>query len=219
MRKVLVVEDEFSINDILRFSLEEEGFKALGVYNCKDARLAINEFKPDVVLLDVMLPDGNGFKLCEEFTNKVFVIMLTARGESIDRIRGIDIGADDYISKPFDIREVIARINALFRRAGIGNSKALLIDYEKRRVIYNNKEIELKRKEFDLLLFLYTNNGIVLSRDTLIERVWGIDYEGDDRTVDIHIRRLRAKLGDEKGSSIIETIFGVGYVMRFGYEK
>ncbi|MGL5084653.1 MAG: response regulator transcription factor [Clostridium sp.] len=214
MRKVLVVEDEFSINDILRFSLEEEGFEAFGAYNCKEARLAINEFKPDVVLLDVMLPDGNGFELCEEFTDKAFVIMVTARGESIDRIRGIEIGADDYISKPFEIKEIIARINALFRRAGIKNNKGLCIDFEKRKVIYNNNKIDLKKKEFDLLAFLYKNKNIVLCRDTLIERVWGMDYEGEDRTVDIHIRRLRAKLGDEKGSSIIETVFGVGYVMR-----
>lgn len=219
MRKVLVVEDEFSINDILRFSLEEEGFKALGVYNCKEAREAINKFKPDVVLLDVMLPDGSGFDLCREFTDKAFIIMVTARGESIDRIKGIDIGADDYISKPFEIKEVIARINALFRRAGISNNKGLSIDYEERRVIYNGKEIDLKRKEFDLLSFLYKNKNIVLSRDILIERVWDIDYEGDDRTVDIHIRRLRAKLGDEKGNSIIETVFGVGYVMRSTYAK
>ncbi|MGL5353660.1 MAG: response regulator transcription factor [Clostridium sp.] len=214
MRKVLVVEDEFSINDILRFSLEEEGFKAFGAYNCKEARLAIDKFKPDVVLLDVMLPDGDGFELCEEFTDKAFVIMVTARGESIDRIRGIEIGADDYISKPFEIKEIIARINALFRRAGMKNTKGLSIDFEKRKVIYNNNEIDLKKKEFDLLAFLHKNKNIVLSRDTLIERVWGMDYEGEDRTVDIHIRRLRAKLGDEKGSSIIETVFGVGYVMR-----
>lgn len=214
MRKILVVEDEFSINDILRFSLEEEGFKALGVYNCKEARVAIDEFKPDVVLLDVMLPDGDGFELCQEFTEKTFVIMVTARGESIDKIKGIEIGADDYISKPFEIKEIIARINALFRRAGIINNKGLYIDFEKRKVIYNNDEIDLKKKEFDLLAFLYKNKNIVLSRDTLIERVWGMDYEGEDRTVDIHIRRLRAKLGDEKGSSIIETVFGVGYVMR-----
>lgn len=214
MRKVLVVEDEFSINDILTFSLEEQGFEVKGVFNCKEARSAVKSFKPDLILLDVMLPDGDGFTLCEEFTDKAFVIMVTARGEVIDRIRGIEIGADDYISKPFEINEIIVRINALFRRVDKQIKTGLVIDEDKRTVSYNGKDITLKKKEFDLLSYLNLNRNIVLSRETLIENVWGLDYEGDDRTIDIHIRRLRAKLGEEKGSSIIETVFGVGYVMR-----
>lgn len=216
MKRVLVVEDEFSINDVLTFSLEEAGFDVKGVMDGKSAKEAMKSFNPDLVLLDVMLPDASGFDLCEEFTKDAYVIMVTAMGEVVDRIRGIEIGADDYIAKPFDIKEVIARIHAVFRRSKdkVGSKKGLVIDDTERIAIYNGINIDLKRKEFDLISFLNRNKNIVFSRDTLLDRVWGLDYEGEERTVDVHVRRLRAKLNEEKGESIIETIFGVGYVMR-----
>lgn len=216
MKRVLVVEDEFSINDVLTFSLEEAGFDVKGVMDGKSAKAAMKSFKPDLVLLDVMLPDASGFNLCEEFTKDSYVIMVTAMGEVVDRIRGIEIGADDYIAKPFDIKEVIARIHAVFRRSKdkVVNQKGLVIEDTERIAIYNGVNIDLKRKEFDLLSFLNRNKNIVFSRDTLLDRVWGLDYDGEERTVDVHVRRLRAKLNEEKGESIIETIFGVGYVMR-----
>lgn len=218
MKRILVVEDEFSINDVLTFSLEEEGYEVKGVMNGADARSAMLTFKPDLVLLDVMLPDANGFDLCEEFTEFAYVIMVTALGEVVDKIKGINIGADDYIAKPFEIEEVLARVKAVFRRAEVKvkkQSSGLVINEVERKAIYNGVELDLKRKEYELLSFLNSNKNIVFSRDTLLDRVWGMDYEGEERTVDVHIRRVRAKLNEGKEDSIIETVFGVGYVMRW----
>ena len=171
-------------------------------------------------------------------SSKSYVVMLTARDDVIDRILGMEIGADDYITKPFEIREVIARINAIFRRAGknisddksmetdseavqikgeesnVDKAEDLSIDFHTRTVIKNGIKIQLKRKEFDLLSFLYKNRGVVFTREQLLNEVWGYDYFGDTRTVDVHIRRLRASLGEDKDNSIINTVFGVGYVIR-----
>lgn len=237
-KKVLVVEDEFSINDTLKFALTKENFEVEGAYDGESALKAMEEFKPHLVLLDVMLPDISGFELCKTISQKCFVVMLTARDDVIDRILGMEIGADDYITKPFEIREVIARINAIFRRAeksisvdkGIepahksdqineqepleDKTKSLSINFETRTVIKNGVEIQLKRKEFDLLSFLYINRGVVFTREQLLNEVWGYDYFGDTRTVDVHIRRLRGGLGEDKDNSIIDTVFGVGYVIR-----
>lgn len=217
MKRILVVEDEFSINDVLTFSLKEEGYEVKGVMDGKSARDAMITFKPDLVLLDVMLPDANGFELCEEFTNFAYIIMITALGEVVDRVKGISIGADDYITKPFEIEEVLARVKAIFRRTMEKTKKkstGLIINEIERQAFYNGEELELKKKEYELLHFLHSNKNIVFSRDTILDRVWGIDYEGDGRTVDVHIRRIRAKLKEGKEDSIIETVFGVGYVMR-----
>lgn len=237
-KKVLVVEDEFSINDTLKFALTKENFEVEGAYDGEAALKAMEEFKPHLVLLDVMLPDISGFELCKTISQKCFVVMLTARDDVIDRILGMEIGADDYITKPFEIREVIARINAIFRRAEKSISvdkyiepahksdqineqepledktKSLSINFETRTVIKNGVEIQLKRKEFDLLSFLYINRGVVFTREQLLNEVWGYDYFGDTRTVDVHIRRLRGSLGEDKDNSIIDTVFGVGYVIR-----
>lgn len=187
-----------------------------------------------------MLPDISGFELCKIMSQKSYIVMLTARDDVIDKILGMEIGADDYITKPFEIREVTARINAIFRRVsknifnnehenisstvsendlddidGDKNKKdEFTINFDTRTVIKDGKEIMLKRKEFDLLSYLYKNKGIVFNRQQLLNEVWGYDYYGDTRTVDVHIRRLRANLGDDKENSIVETVFGVGYVIR-----
>lgn len=225
-QRILVVEDEISINDILTFSLRKEGYEVRGVYKGQDAIDMIDGFKPDLVLLDVMLPDKDGFQVCREICDKTFVIMLTARNDVIDKILGIEIGADDYITKPFEIREITARIKGVFRRVNKQEKfmsiiseeikeGELVINLNDRKVYKDGKEVLLKKKEFDLLRFLYSNKNIVFSREELLDKVWGDDFEGDLRTVDVHIRRVRAKLGEEKNSTLIETVFGVGYVMRW----
>ncbi|AGF54881.1 DNA-binding response OmpR family regulator [Clostridium saccharoperbutylacetonicum] len=237
-KKILVVEDEFSINDTLKFALSKENFEVKGAYNGETALQLFKEFEPHLVLLDLMLPDISGFELCKILNQTSYVVMLTARDDVIDRILGMEIGADDYITKPFEIREVIARINAIFRRANkniiasesttsspFENNKSnaivdkvekdeITINFDTRTVIRDGRELLLKRKEFDLLSYLYKNKGIVFTRQQLLNEVWGYDYYGDTRTVDVHIRRLRANLGDDKENSIIETVFGVGYVIR-----
>ena len=237
-KRILVVEDEFSINDTLKFALSKENYEVKGAYNGESALKVFEEFEPHLVLLDLMLPDISGFELCKIMNQKSYVVMLTARDDMIDKILGMEIGADDYITKPFEIREVTARINAIFRRASknifnnenivsndleknINNSNKdnnikddITINFDTRTVIKNGKEIMLKRKEFEVLSYLYKNKGVVFTRQQLLNEVWGYDDYGDTRTVDVHIRRLRANLGDDKENSVIETVFGVGYVVR-----
>lgn len=225
-KKILVVEDEYSINDAITFALRKEGYDVRSVYSGKNALERFNEFKPDLVLLDLMLPDIDGFDICKEIYNKAYVIMLTARGEIIDKVLGLELGADDYIVKPFEIKEVLVRIKAVLRRVEKGVDRDFIKEKEEiikvyprdRRVIKEGNEVALRRKEFDLLNFLNSNRGTVFSRDDLLEKIWGYDYEGDTRTVDVHIRRLREKLNEDKDNSVIETVFGVGYVMRWGFE-
>lgn len=237
-KRILVVEDEFSINDTLKFALSKENFEVKGAYNGESALKVFEEFEPHLVLLDLMLPDISGFELCKIMNQKSYVVMLTARDDVIDKILGMEIGADDYITKPFEIREVTARINAIFRRASkniFDNERIvsnilennikdenkesnieddITINLDTRTVIKDGKEIMLKRKEFDILSYLYKHKGVVLTRQQLLNEVWGYEDYGDTRTVDVHIRRLRANLGDDKENSVIETVFGVGYVIR-----
>lgn len=224
-KKILVVEDEYSINDAITFALRKEGYDVRSVFNGIDALEKVSEFKPNLVLLDLMLPDIDGFDVCKEIYKNTYVIMLTARGEIIDKILGLELGADDYIIKPFEIKEVLVRVKVIFRR----NEKRIVennfldedkkteiiqINAKERSVIKDGEGVMLRRKEFDLLNFLYENKGIVFSRNDLLDKVWGYDYEGDTRTVDVHIRRLREKLNEDKDKSIIETVFGIGYIMR-----
>lgn len=222
MRKILIVEDEVSINDILTTSLKREGFDVMSAFTAREALILFYGFKPDLVLLDLMLPDGKGEEICKEIYKKACVIMITAKSNILDKLNGMEIGADDYITKPFDIREVKMRVKVALRRlddkdAIVNNKKiekGLFIDIQKREVRKDGEIIKLSKKEFDIIWLLYSNKEIVFSREQLLNHVWGIDYYGDDRTIDVHIRRLREKLGEEKGQSIIETVFGVGYVMR-----
>lgn len=217
MRKILIVEDEVSINDILTTALKREGYDVVAAFTAREALILFEGFKPDLVLLDLMLPDGKGEEVCKIICKKACVIMITAKSNILDKLKGMEIGADDYITKPFDIREVKMRVKVAIRR--LDNNidsyeKGLFIDINKREVKKDGEIIKLSKKEFDILYLLYTNKEIVFSRDQLLNKIWGIDYYGDDRTIDVHIRRLREKLGEAKGESAIETVFGVGYVMR-----
>lgn len=215
MRKILIVEDEISINDILTTSLKREGYDVMAAFSAREAMIIYKGFNPDLVLLDLMLPDGSGENLCSEFCKNSLVIMITAKSNILDKLNGMECGADDYITKPFDIREVKMRIKAVLRRCESNfTEEGIVVDADKREVRKNGNIIKLSKKEFDIINLLYSNRQLVFSREQLLEKVWGYDYYGDDRTIDVHIRRLREKLGEEKDESVIETVFGVGYVMR-----
>ena len=215
-KRILIVEDEVAINDILSRALRKEGYIIKSAYNGEDALDYVESFKPYLTLLDVMLPDITGFDVASKISKKTYVIMVTAKDDISDKLKGADLGADDYITKPFDIREVKMRVKMVLRRKNKISEEdtTLIIDEETRTVINNSININLKRKEFDLLYFLYSNKNRVFTRDELLNKVWGMDFFGDDRTVDVHIRRIREKLGENREDSIIKTIFGVGYVMR-----
>lgn len=217
-KRVLIVEDEASINDILSRALSKEGYIIKLAYTGEEALELMKDFKPHLVLLDIMLPDITGFELAKHISNNSYVIMITAKDEISDKLKCMELGADDYITKPFDIREVKMRVKVVLRREEKimekENKSGFHINAESRNVTINSKIIDLNRKEFDLLYYLYKNKNRVFSRSELLDKVWGIDFEGEDRTVDVHIRRIRSKLGENRDSSKIETIFGVGYVMR-----
>ncbi len=224
---ILIIEDDEDISEILSFSLKEEGYNVKVNPNGLEAEEEINTFKPDLILLDIMLNDTDGFSVCRKVAKyKIPIIMLTARGEIMDKILGLELGADDYITKPFDIREVIARIRVSLRRRSelielLEESDSdeitygrLKVNEDSRMVLLNNEEVKLKPKEFDLLLFLLKNKNIVHSRDKLLDLVWGYDFSGDTRTVDVHITRLRQKIQSEVN---IETVFGIGYMLKENY--
>lgn len=223
MRKnILIIEDDEDISQILMFSLTKEGYTVKINNNGLRVEDDIQTFKPDLILLDIMLGDMDGFSICKEISNyNIPIIMLTARVDVIDKILGLELGADDYITKPFDIREVITRIRVALRRrkeiANQDNTKKdiyngkIIISEQSRIVECNGEEIKLKPKEFDLLLFLTKNKNRVYSRNDLLNLVWGYDFIGDTRTVDVHITRLRQKLKKEIN---IETVFGVGYMLK-----
>lgn len=222
-KKVLVVDDEKLIVKGIRFSLEQDGMEVDCAYDGEEALEAAKKKEYDVVLLDVMLPKMTGFEICQqirEFSNMP-IIMLTAKGDDMDKILGLEYGADDYITKPFNILEVKARIKAIMRRSTKQNTDVqakvvvygdLKIDCESRRVYVNNKEVNLTAKEFDLLELLIFNPNKVYSRENLLNTVWGYDYPGDVRTVDVHIRRLREKIEDNPSEpKYVHTKWGVGY--------
>lgn len=223
-RRILVVEDEYSINDGLTFALRKEGYDVRSALNGKDALKLVESFKPELVLLDLMLPDMYGFDICREISKNTYVIMLTARGEIFDKIVGLELGADDYIVKPFEMKEVLVRIKVIFRRneKNIDNiifeekslKNGVKISPKDRTVFKEGSIVPMRKKEFDLLNFLYENRGVIFSREDLLDKVWGYEFEGDTRTVDVHIKRLRDRLNEDKDNSIVETVFGVGYVMR-----
>lgn len=226
-RRILVVDDEKLIVKGLRFSLEQEDMKVDCAYDGEEALNAAKENQYDLILLDVMLPKLTGFEVCQQIRefSDVPIIMLTAKGEDMDKILGLEYGADDYITKPFNILEVKARIKAIMRRAGKKaepqvNSNMLVkgdmkIDCESRRVMIGSKEINLTAKEFDLLELLAMNPNKVYSRDNLLNIVWGYEYPGDARTVDVHIRRLREKIEiNPSDPKYVYTKWGVGYYFK-----
>ncbi|MGG7199147.1 response regulator transcription factor [Clostridium butyricum] len=227
-KTILIIEDEEDIRDIITYYIKKEGYNVRSASNGKEGiNIAFNE-KIDLIILDLMLPDISGYNVCREISkNKnVPIIMLTARNDIVDKIRGLEIGADDYITKPFDIREVIARINVCLRRIESlsisANDKKDVIELDcnlkiytqSREVFKSSENIKLKPKEYDLLLAFAENRNIVMSREQLLEKVWGYDFEGGTRTVDVHVQRLRKKLDMENDKTIIDTIFGVGYKMK-----
>lgn len=222
-KKILVVDDEKLIVKGIRFSLEQDGYEVSCAYDGEEALELAKQTEFDLILLDVMLPKYTGFEVCQmirEFSN-VPIIMLTAKGEDMDKILGLDYGADDYITKPFNILEVKARIKAIMRRMEPKNADKnqkivvvgdLKLDCESRRVYVENKEINLTAKEFDVLELLVFNPNKVYSRESLLKLVWGADYPGDVRTVDVHIRRLREKIEENPSEpKYVHTKWGVGY--------
>lgn len=223
-RKVLVVDDEKLIVKGLKFSLEQENLEVDCAYDGEEAIEYITNNEYDLVLLDVMLPKKNGFEVCQqvrEFSD-VPIIMLTAKGEDINKILGLDYGADDYITKPFNILEVKARIKAIMRRNGRNQSQpvakssvatsGLVLEKESRRVFIDGVEINLTVREFELLDLLSSNPNKVYSRDNLMNMIWGFDFPGDARTVDVHIRRLREKIeANPSEPKYVHTKWGVGY--------
>lgn len=227
--KVLVIEDEENINDILVSSLRSERYTVRGALNGIKARELLESFSPDLALLDINLPDESGFDLCK-FINNTYgipIIILTARNDVFDKVLGLELGADDYITKPFHIKEVLTRVKIALRRVEKYNEKnksifinlspSVKINYDSRIVTKNDNEVVLKPKEYQLLEFLSQNRDIVFSREELLDNVWEVTYDGDLRTIDIHVRRLRSKLDDNDSKSIIETVFGIGYIMRRYY--
>ena len=220
-QRVLVVDDEKLIVKGIRFSLEQDNMEVDCAYDGEEAleKLRANEY--DMVLLDIMLPKLTGLEVCQqlrEFSN-VPVIMLTAKGDDMDKIMGLEYGADDYITKPFNILEVKARIKAIIRRtkkkepekqpSRVVEKGDLHLDCDSRRLYIGGKEINLTAKEFDLLVFLASNKGIALSREKILQKVWNYDYFGEDRTVDTHVKMLRGHLGKCRG--YIATVWGIGY--------
>ncbi len=221
MQTILIVEDDADIAESLEYNLRREGFRpVIAESGEKGLRLAIDEkHTPSLIILDLMLPGMTGMELCrrlrrESLTEKTPIIMLTAKAAEGDKIAGLDIGADDYIVKPFSIKEVIARVRAVLRRAAKESApkysdENLTVDFADMRVTCGGEDIKLTRKEFALLEHLIKNTGRVAARQQLLDNVWGYSYFGDTRTLDVHIRRLRQKLGQCSGC--VETVVGIGY--------
>ncbi len=220
---ILIVDDEVNICELLRLYVEKEGYKAI---IANDGQQAMNMFKsisPDLVLLDVMLPIKDGWQVCREIRaiKNTPIIMLTAKGETFDKVLGLELGADDYIVKPFEPKELIARMKAVLRRSA-GNTPenpkddelkfdGLRINQETYEVYLGDKKIEMPPKEFELLHFLAKNTNKVFTRDQLLDEIWGYEFFGDSRTVDVHIKRIREKIESEEQNWRLKTVWGVGY--------
>ena len=223
--KILIVDDEEHIVELLKFNLLNAGYEVFIANNGVDAVKIARAEKPNLLLLDLMLPGIDGFDVCKEIKRdnemkKTSIIMLTAKGEELDKILGLELGADDYITKPFSVRELLARVKAVLRRTNsfseidedVYNSESLKVDFERHEVYVNDEKIDLTLKEFELLQILIRNKGNILKRETLLDKIWGYEYIGETRTVDVHIRYLRKKIeADDKNPRFIETIRGVGY--------
>ena len=225
-RSILVVDDERTLRETLAESLEEEGYT---VFQAADGRQAIESFRkyhPDLILLDLMLPEISGTEVCRIIRSEsgVPILMLTAKSAEIDKVVGLELGADDYVTKPFSFRELLARVRALLRRVEAQSQAtesetielgAVTVDLAGRRLLRDGEALPVKPKAFDLLAFLLRNSGHVFTRDQLLEHVWGYDYGGETRTVDVHVHWLRAQIEADPANPIyLETVRGVGYVLR-----
>lgn len=236
MPRILVVDDEKNILELVRFNLEREGYQVLTALDgARGLELARRE-NPDLIVLDVMLPGMSGLEVCRELhrdpaTKDIPIIMLSARAEELDRVLGLEMGADDYVTKPFSPRELVARVKARLRRSRPEDGREdqapearldfgrLVIDEDRFAVYIDGKKQDFTPKEFDLLRFMARQPGKVFSRDQLLEQVWGYDYAGDSRTVDVHIRHIRQKLEHlPGGAQLIETVRGVGYRFKEGWK-
>jgi two-component system alkaline phosphatase synthesis response regulator PhoP len=226
--KILVVDDEEHIQELIKFNLEKNGYKVILADNGIDAIKLAKENLPQLMLLDLMLPGMDGLDVCKEIRKDLSmpnmpIIMITAKGEEIDKIIGLELGADDYITKPFSVRELVARIKAILRRSSMQiiektfKVSNLAIDFGKHEVLKSDIKIDLTLKEFELLEILISNKGRVMTRDFLLDKIWGYEYVGETRTVDVHIRHLRQKIeDDDKNPVYIQTIRGIGYRFNFG---
>lgn len=232
MKKILIIEDEPNIRELILYNLKTNGYDGIAAEDGIMGITMVHREKPDLILLDIMLPEKNGYEICKELReegNNIPIIMITAKTDEADKVLGLEYGADDYISKPFGIREMLARIKAVLRRYETGAEAAtgdtvitvgdLKINVERHEVTIDGRDIDLTLKEFDLLKYLMEHRGHVFSRDQLLNNVWGIDYVGETRTVDVHIRHLRQKLSEgreenKNDEQYIETIRGKGYKAR-----
>jgi two-component system response regulator VicR len=230
-RTILIVEDEKPISDILKFNLEKEGFETIQAFDGEEGLKGALSNHIDLILLDVMLPKMDGFLVCKEIrkVKQVPIIMVTAREEEIDKVLGLELGADDYITKPYSVRELLARIKANLRRTSSENEAQknsedtdiirlgrIVINCERYEVTKDNQPIDLTRREFELLKFLAEKPEKIFSRETLLEKVWGFEYYGDVRTVDVTVRRLREKIEDNSSEpDYIITKRGIGYYFKY----
>ncbi|MGN0384216.1 MAG: response regulator [Eubacterium sp.] len=223
-QKILIVDDDENIAELISLYLNKECFETMKVHDGETAIAAFVAFEPDLILLDIMLPGMDGYQVCREIrkTSSVPIIMLSAKGETFDRVLGLELGADDYISKPFDTKELVARVKAVLRRFSVADLQPssdvskivefpnLTINITNYSVTFNNKIIEMPPKELELLYFMASSPNQVFNRDQLLNNIWGYDYAGDTRTVDVHVKRLREKLPDNEYWAI-STVWSVGY--------
>ena len=219
--KIMVVDDDANICELLRLYLEKEGFDPVIAPNGVKALELFDSEKPDLILLDVMMPQLDGWQVCREIRKKSQcpIIMLTAKGEVFDKVLGLELGADDYVVKPFEAKEVIARVKAVLRRSGVQNQKkakevsydGLYINMENYELRVRGKQIDTPPKEMELIYHLASNPNRVYTRDQLLDEVWGFEYYGDSRTVDVHVKRLREKLDGVSDQWTLKTVWGVGY--------
>ena len=221
MKKILIIEDESSISDFVKLELEYEGYQVSIKEDGREGLKEALENDYDLIILDIMLPSMNGFEICRRLKREknTPIIMLSAKDSVTDKVNGLQIGADDYIPKPFAIEELLARINAIFRRVDsldnhIVKFKDLVINRNSRTVSRNDKEINLTNKEYELLMILIDNKDKVVTRDEMIEKIWGYEYEPETNVTDVYVRYLRSKLNNENKEEYIQTIRAVGYIMR-----
>ncbi len=221
---IYCVEDEANIQELIMYALKTAGFEALGCFSAMELSERLKERLPELILLDIMLPEKDGLTILKELrqnaaTKDVPVILITAKGSEFDKIKGLDLGADDYITKPIPVMEMISRIKAVLRRTESKSHNTrdeisigtICLNKKRRIVTVNNNEISLSFREFELLQFFMENQGLVFSRDNLLTTVWGYEYSGESRTVDVHVRTLRQKIGDN--GVLIQTVRSVGYKM------
>lgn len=220
-KKALIVEDDINIAELLMLYLEKDGFEVRVAYDGGKALKEFGDFNPDLILLDIMLPVMDGLQVCKEIrkSSSVPIIMLTAKGETVDKVAGLDIGADDYMTKPFEVKELLARIHAVMRRSDVDGAPKekklvydkLVINLDSYVLTVDGEKVDTPPKEMELLYHLAASPNIVFTRNQLLDEVWGFDYFGDSRTVDVHIKRLREKLEGVSDKWCLRTVWGVGY--------